>query len=132
MAHPPRFDPTDPLLHRLRQICLALPGSLEKVSQGHPVFYTVKVFAVYGGLVKGDHSSDRYARSVLILPDSGERPALLQDPRFFLPAYYGPSGWVGLDLTEGSPDWAEVAELVEESYRNTAPRRLVAALRQVE
>lgn len=128
VSHPPRYDPDDPLLHRVRDLALVLPEAQEKVSHGHPVWFTGKVFAVYGGLVKGDHSSDRYARSVLVLPEEADRSALLQDERCFLPAYYGPGGWVGLDLTAGQPDWTEVAELLDASYRRTAPARLVAAL----
>ena len=53
--------------------------------------------------------------------------ALAQDSRFFTPAYWGPFGWLGLDLS-GNVDWEEVTELVEESYRNTAPKKLVAEL----
>ncbi len=124
MAHPTRYDPDDDYLGQLREICLALPDAKEKVSHGRPVFFTQKIFAVFGGLVKGDHSSDQFGQSVLILPDRDERLALLQDERFFDPAYYGPSGWVGFDFrrsaTDGGVDWGEVSELVEDSYRNTA------------
>jgi predicted DNA-binding protein (MmcQ/YjbR family) len=59
--------------------------------------------------------------------DAEDRLALSQDMRFFVPAYLGPSGWIGLDLTKKT-DWAEVAELVEASYRQTAPTKLVAQL----
>lgn len=128
MSHPRRYDPEDPYLTQLRELCLALPEAKEKVSHGHPNFYTVKVFAVFGGVVKGDHASDRYGRSVLVLLDAAERAAALADPRFFTPAYYGPAGWVGLDLTAAAPDWTEVAELLESSYRATATRRLVRLL----
>jgi len=44
-----------------------------------------------------------------------------------VPAYLGPSGWLGIDLDERT-DLDEVAELLEESYRATAPARLVAEL----
>ena len=128
MAHPARFDPDDPLLERLREICMALPSVEEKVSHGRPVFFTKKIFAIFGGLVKGDHASNELGRSVLTLSDPDERPALLQDKRFFDPAYYGPSGWVGFDLRPEDLDWDEVAELVEASYRNTALVRLVREL----
>ncbi|MFW6598285.1 MmcQ/YjbR family DNA-binding protein [Propionibacteriaceae bacterium Y2011] len=129
MAHPSRFDEDDPYLAHLREICLALPSAAEKVSHGHPNFYTRKVFAVFGGMVKGDHHSDTYAQSVLVLPDPDEHAALLTDTeRFYLPAYYGPSGWVGYDFRAGEVDWDEVAELVDASYRNTASRTLVRQL----
>jgi phosphinothricin acetyltransferase len=128
MPHPLRRGQSPALLAAVRRVCLALPEANEKVSHGQPVFHTVKVFAQYGARVKGDHHSDAHDDSVVVLPDPAERPALLADARFFAPAYLGPSGWVGLSLTGHEVDWAEVAELVESSYRNTAPARLVRAL----
>jgi hypothetical protein len=86
------------------------------------------VFAVFGGVVKGDHYADDFSQSVLFLPDADERAALMQDARFFVPAYYGPSGWLGLNFRTATVDWDEVAELVEDSYRNTAIKRLIAQL----
>ena len=109
-------------------MCLALPEAAEKVSHGHPNFFTKKVFAVYGGVVKGDHAADTYSQSMLFLPDPDEREALLADERFFVPAYYGPGGWLGINLRIATPDWTEVAELADMSYRNTAPARLVKEL----
>lgn len=47
--------------------------------------------------------------------------------RFFRPPYVGPSGWVGVWL-DGDVDWEELAGLLEDSYRMTAPKRLLAAL----
>ncbi|MGA8045192.1 MAG: MmcQ/YjbR family DNA-binding protein [Dermatophilaceae bacterium] len=133
MAHPERFDPDDPLLHRLRSIALALPGADEKVSHGRPTFFTRKVFAIFGGVVKGDHHSAALARSVLFLPAPDEREALVADGRFVVPAYEGAYGWLCLPLDRGGAhgpdtDWAEVAELVEDSFRATAPVTLVRAL----
>jgi predicted DNA-binding protein (MmcQ/YjbR family) len=48
--------------------------------------------------------------------------------RFFVPPYVGGKGWIGVYLDVPDVDWAEVAELVEESYRLVAPKRLVAKL----
>ena len=128
MSHPARYEPDDRYLARLRAICLALPEAAEKDSHGHPNFYTKKVFAVFGGVVKGDHGSDRWSQSVLVLPDLLSREASLSDQRFFVPGYYGPYGWIGLDFRAAEVDWAEVADLVEQSYRNTATARLVRQL----
>ena len=128
MSNPRRFEDDDPYLARLRRICLALPEASEKESHGHPNFYTKKVFAVFGGVVKGDHDSDRWAQSVLVLPDLLTREAALSDERFFVPGYYGPYGWIGLDFRAAEVDWDEVAELVTESYRNTAAVRLTRPL----
>ena len=148
------FDADDPLLARLRGICLALPDAAEKVSHGRPNWYTTKVFAVLGGKIKGDHADPLLDRALLFLPDPAERLALDQDARFHVPAYYGTAGWLALPLDAGpsrdadtvdgavgeavdravdwavdrAVDWDEVAELVESSYRQTAGVRRVARL----
>lgn len=128
MPHETMFDPSDPYLVQLRTVCLQLPEAAEKVSHGRPCFHTKKIFAIYGGVEKGDHHSGRYDQSVLVLPDPAEAQALLGDQRFFTPAYWGPYGWIGLDLTANDVDWDEVAELLEESFRLTAPAKVVAQL----
>lgn len=132
MGHPQEFDDHDPLLARLRTVCLALPEAQEKVSHGRPHFRagpTGRGFAVYGGGVKvapGEH--ERHDRAVLVKVDPAELPALDADPRFWVPAYYGPAGWRGTDLDGAGAGWVEVAELVDASYRLVAARRLVARL----
>lgn len=129
MAHPQQFDDADPVLGKLREICFALPGADMKVSHGRPAFFTKKIFAGYGAVLKGDHHAGRYDQALVFMPDPDEAPALAQDKRIFTPAYWGPYGWMGLDLS-GKVDWEEVAELVETSYRETAPNKLIAELDQ--
>jgi hypothetical protein len=127
MAHPIMFDDADPLLARIRAVALAFPGAAEKISHGHPAFYTTKVFAYYGGSIKVDGAYVSHPRSLIVLPEPGEREALLENPDCYVPAYLGPSGWIGIDLTPRT-DWAEIAELLDASYRLTAGKRRVAAL----
>lgn len=127
MSHPQRFDENDPALVKLREIALALPGADAKVSHGRPAFFTKKIFAMFGAVVKGEHHSGEYDQALVFLPDPEEAEALTQDERFFVPAYWGPYGWLGLDLS-GKVDWDEVAELVETSYRETATKKLIAEL----
>ena len=45
----------------------------------------------------------------------------LDPTRFYLPAYIGPRGWIGLRLDVGKVDWEEVADFVGDSYRLVAP-----------
>ena len=127
MAHPLMFDEDDPMLHRVRELALALPGADEKISHGHPAFFTTKVFAYFGGTIKLDGAHVAHERSLLVLPDEEEARALLEEDRCYRPAYLGPSGWVGIDLDEGT-DWEEMRELVESSYGNTAGKRSIAEL----
>ncbi len=121
------FDEDDPMLARVRELALALPGADEKVSHGRPTFFTKKVFAYYGGSRKVDGEWEQHEHALLVLPDRADREALLQDERCFLPAYLGPYGWLGIDLDDAT-DWAEIAELLDASYRLTAGKRLIAEL----
>jgi hypothetical protein len=61
-------------------------------------------------------------------PPGAQAEIVAADPRrFFVPPYVGPRGWIGarLDL---DPDWGAVAACVEDSYRMTAPKRLLAEI----
>jgi predicted DNA-binding protein (MmcQ/YjbR family) len=127
MPHPVMFDEDDRLLTRVREIALSFPAAAEKVTHGRPTFYTAKVFGYFGGSVKVDGVYVEHDASLLVLPDPEDYEALAQDERVYRPAYLGPYGWLRLDLTLGM-DWTEVAELLDASYRRTAPRRLVAEL----
>jgi predicted DNA-binding protein (MmcQ/YjbR family) len=127
MAHPKMFDDDDPVLGRVRGLALAFPEADEKVSHGRPAFFTKKVFAYYGGSQKVDGEWVQHPQSIMVLPDADERLALLDDRRVWVPAYLGPSGWLGVDL-DSDADWGEVNELLDASYRRTATDRLVARL----
>jgi predicted DNA-binding protein (MmcQ/YjbR family) len=121
------FDDDDPYLEQVRRAALGMPGANEKISHGRPTFFTTKVFAYYGGAQKLGGVWVRHDRALLVLPERAEREALLADARVWVPGYLGPYGWIGLDLDD-DPDWAELRELLEESFRLTAPARLVAGL----
>lgn len=127
MTHPLMFSDDDPVLGRLRAIALALPDAKEKLVHGHPAFYTTKVFGYFGGSIKIDGVYVQHEHSVVLQADLAGRAALRGRPDAYLPAYLAAKGWTGLDLTPAT-DWDEIAELVEDSYRATAGRRLVATL----
>ncbi len=127
MSHPQMFEDADPFFARVRTIALAFPEADANVSHGRPAFFTQRVFCYFGGSQRIDGEWVGHDRAIMVRPDPDDAPALRQDPRFWVPAYLGPSGWLGLDL-DGGTDWAEVAELIDASYRVTAPRRLVRLL----
>ncbi|RBP62521.1 putative DNA-binding protein (MmcQ/YjbR family) [Brevibacterium sanguinis] len=123
MAHERMFDPDDPLLHWFRSLALALPGAQEKISHGRPAFYTVKIFAVFGAAEKlRPAGMEQHPHAMIIKPDPIDVDVLLEREEAFRPAYFGPSGWVGLELEALTE--AEVRELLVDSHRQTAPTRL--------
>jgi predicted DNA-binding protein (MmcQ/YjbR family) len=108
-------------LDTLRTLCLGFPEAVEKETWGHPTFRVRdKIFATGGEGEDGVPTMSCKARS--------EQEALLAigEP-FFHPAYVGSKGWIGVRLGPDT-DWDEIAELIEESYRSTAPKRLIAEL----
>ncbi len=124
MVHPRMYSDDDPFLAELREVCLRLPESVEVEAWGRPTFRAgKKLFAVFSG-------GDEHAFGVIFKPELAERPALVEDPRFYVPAYFGPSGWLALDFMAAPVDWEEVTELMESSYRQVALQRMLKALDQ--
>jgi predicted DNA-binding protein (MmcQ/YjbR family) len=114
----------DPRLVRLTKICLALPETTRQSLGQHAGFQVrKKTFAYFLDNHHGDGIVAVTCKTAL--GENAERVAA--DPaRFYLTAYLAPRGWVALRLDVGTIDWDEVAELVTESYRLIAPKRLAA------
>ena len=135
MPHPIMFRDDDPGLAEVRKIALSFPEAFEKVSWGRPVFFVPRrcsscTAAASKPQTKGEYI--QYPHSILVKVDDSDRRALEQDKRFFYPAYMGPFGWLGLDLTARKKvDWGEVRELIDASFRMVAPKKLIRLLDEV-
>ena len=110
----------------MRQICLALPETKEVETWDHPTFrVNGKIFA---GMGHGEEEVDGESMEVTStsVKASDKQKSLLKigDP-YFYPKYVGSKGWIGIVLTKQS-DWDMVRELVVESWKKTAPKKLVA------
>jgi hypothetical protein len=112
-------------LSRLREICLGLPETSERLSHGAPTFFVRETRAFL--MVLTDHHGDgRFAIWCAAAP--GVQSVLVEaDPeKFFVPPYVGHRGWLGVRLDVG-PDWDELAGIAEDAYAEVAPARLVDA-----
>jgi len=108
------------------EICLAFPEAEREMLTRHAAFLVrTKKFAYY----LDDHHGDGIV-SVCVRTDFGRNAELAQqDPdRFYIPAYIGPRGWVGLRLDVPDVDWDEVRDALEGSYLMAAPRSLARLL----
>ena len=114
-------------LTRLRKLCLSLPEAHEVEAWGEPTFRVRnKLFAMYAS-ADTHHGNGRPAVWIKAAPENQAFMVQAAPDRFFVPPYVGPSGWVGVRL-DGNADWTEVAELLRDAYRLTAPKRLRALL----
>ncbi|HWD52612.1 MAG TPA: MmcQ/YjbR family DNA-binding protein [Acidimicrobiales bacterium] len=113
-----RSDPID----RLRRICLRFPEATEKSFGGH----TAPSFRVRDKLFV--MTSEDGTSMTCKAPPGDQTLLVASDPdRYFVPAYVGGKGWIGIRLDPGL-DWDEISEIAEESYRMTAPKKLAAEL----
>jgi predicted DNA-binding protein (MmcQ/YjbR family) len=118
-----------PPLTRLRKLCLALPQAHEVEAWGEPTFRVRnKLFAMHAN-ASNHHGGGRPAVWIKAEPGNQDLMVRTAPERFFVPPYVGPSGWVGVWLDRGV-DWAELADLLRDAYRLTAPKRLLAKLEQ--
>ena len=118
--------PSGPLA-RLRKVCLALPEAHEVEAWGEPTFRVRnKLFAMYAA-PNNHHGAGRPAVWCKAAPGNQALMVRAEPERYFVPPYVGPSGWVGVWL-DRNPDWSEVKELMKDSYRLVAPKRLSALL----
>jgi hypothetical protein len=113
------------MLERLRQVCLALPETSERLSHGAPTFFVRGKRAFL--MVLTDHHGDGRFAIWCAAPPEMQGMLVEADPeRFFVPPYVGHRGWLGVRLDRGV-DWNELAGIAEDAYAEVAPRRLVEA-----
>ncbi|GAA3581996.1 MmcQ/YjbR family DNA-binding protein [Nonomuraea rosea] len=112
-------------VERLRELCLALPETTERLSHGEPTWFVrgKKTFVMFA-----DHHHDDRLAFWCAAPPGAQEELVAEDPeRFFRPPYVGHRGWLGVYL-DVEVDWAEVAEIVADAYRRIAPKSLAARL----
>jgi hypothetical protein len=113
-------------LDEVRRICGALPEATERLSHGSPTWFVrgKKTFVMF----LDDHHDDGRLAIWCAAPPGVQEQLVEQEPeRFFRPPYVGHRGWLGVRL-DRDPDWAEMAEICADAYRQVAPKTLVAAL----
>ena len=110
----------------MRNICLGLPEVSERLSHSAPSFFIrqKKTLAMF----HDDHHGDGELGIWCPAPRGVQAELVETQPdRFYVPAYVGHRGWLGMRL-DRDPDWDEVAGVLVEAYRTVAPKKLVAEL----
>jgi predicted DNA-binding protein (MmcQ/YjbR family) len=113
------MESIDPVLHRLRALCLQLPETSESASWGHPNFRAGKrTFATFE-IVSG-------RPSIAFRMDHADIQRLLRRRQFF-PTPYGRGQWVSA-WADTALDWTFITDLLQRSYRTVALKRMIGAL----
>jgi hypothetical protein len=118
------------VLGSIRDICLGLPETSERLSHGAPSFF-VKDKRCFVMVLTDHHGDGRFA--IWCAAGEGVQGMLIEaDPeRFFRPPYVGHRGWLGMRLDRGL-DENELAGILEDAYAEVAPAKLVEAARAPE
>ena len=108
-----------PYLTKLRRLAKSFPETQEVEAWGHPTFRAGnKIFASFG-----EHEE---SPTIGVKQTKPDQLILVEDPRFFVSPYVGKHGWIGIYIED--VEWPQVADLVEQSYRLVALKRMVKAL----
>jgi predicted DNA-binding protein (MmcQ/YjbR family) len=111
--------PIDPLLARIRRLCLSLPETSETSSWGHPNFRADKRTFVTFERFGADDSVAFH-----LTPPEVEQHQTLPG---FLRTPYGQGRWVSLKI-KPRPKWPLVKALILRSYRLVALKRMIIQL----
>ena len=76
-----------------------------------------------------DHHGDGMIALVCKSNANEQRRLIQSDPEtFFVPAYVGSRGWIGMRLDLDEVDWETATELLKRGYQEIAPRKLAALI----
>lgn len=122
----PRTTESRALIQKVREICLALPDSTEKIAWGEPTWRVRD--KIYAQLDDHHHGSGHV--SVWLPAPDGAQTALIEaEPeRIFRPPYVGHKGWIAAIL-DGDADWAMIEALVTQAYELVAAKHPARAPR---
>ena len=117
------------VLKRVRAVVQALPETSEKLAWGAPTFRVrEKMFAMY---LDDHHGDGRLTLWCKAPPGAQEALVHAQPDHFFVPPYVGKGGWIGIHLDRGL-EWNAIVALLDQAWRMTAPKRLLASHPQRE
>jgi hypothetical protein len=112
------------VLATVREICLGLPETSERLSHGAPTFF-VREKRSFATVWDNHHSDGRFAL-ICAAPEGLQAALVGTDPaRFYVPPYVGHRGWIGVRLDRDF-DRDEIAGIIEDAFAEVAPARLLA------
>jgi hypothetical protein len=105
---------------------MSFPEVNERLSHGAPTFFVRDKKSI--ATVWENHHGDEILGLICAAPPGVQQQLIDVEPkRFYVPAYVGHRGWIGVRL-DVTVDWDEIAEILEDAYRCVAPAKLVAQL----
>jgi hypothetical protein len=116
-----QFPTHKELFEKIRDLCLSLPGTSERMSHGAPTFFINDKLSFVQYRVN-HHGDGRIA--LWCSAPSGVQSILVESTpeTYFRPPYVGHLGWIGLRL-DREATWSDIMGIIEEAYLNRAPKK---------
>ena len=111
------------VLERLREVCLALPETSERLSHGAPSFF-VREKTCFLMVLDNHHGDGIFGIWCAAPRGNQELLVAVNAERFFRPPYVGHRGWLGVRFNDGV-DWDELEGIVEDAFATVAPAKLL-------
>jgi hypothetical protein len=114
-------------LDQLTKLVAALPEAATNVvgrKDEHRQFVVGK--KTFGYYLHHHHNDGVIGLCAKVPPGENSRLVGENPKRFYIPAYLGPSGWVGVRLDLPKVNWAEIEHLLLGSYVMQAGKKLAA------
>ena len=116
-------------MERVGAMCLALPETTVRPAHGAPAYQVRgKTFAT---VMDNHHGSGRTELWIKGAPGAQAEWVAADPEKYYVPAYVGPTGWIGVWL-DRPVDFSAVAELLVEGYLVQAGPRAAAAVDRVD
>lgn len=110
---------------RLAEMCGAYPETVAS-SPWDNEHLSLEVAGKRFGYFLYQHFGDDGRSGAVLKATPGTQEMLVKlDPdRFWVPAFVGRHGWIGIRLDLEEPDWDELAELVRDAWLLAAPKKV--------
>jgi len=111
----------DQLAGRIRLLCMAYPAVSERLSHGAPAFFIdgKRSFAQ----IRDNHHGDGRFGLWCAAPPGLQSMLVDSNPElFYIPAYVGYLGWVGMRLDRGV-SWEEIEFIIRDAYLARASKK---------
>ena len=115
------YDDSNPVIAKLREICLGLPEVFEKEAWGECTFRVTggSMFA----MTDNNHHGSGHVAVWVKAPAMVQEILVNSDPkRFFVPPYMGKQGWVGIRI-DGKIKWDQAAAILKDGYLMSMPKK---------
>lgn len=111
---------------RLAAMCETYPQTVAESRNGNEHLSLEVAGKRFGWFLYRHFGDDDRSGAVLKALPGVQESCVDEDPdRFWVPAFVGRHGWLGVRMDLEEPDWEELGDFLHDAWRLTAPKKLL-------